>query len=206
MSLSDIKSGVATPSPTRGRGLLEARLAQWRARQANRLISNDLRQGRILDIGCGSYPYFLAHTSFKEKFAIDQVNPTASPVDIRLHQLDLNTEIVLPFADGFFRVVTMLAVVEHLNPARLVGLLREAHRILEPSGLVIVTTPCVWSAGVLRAMACLGLVSADEIREHTCHYSARVLGSSFGIAGFSPAKVRCGYFELFFNLWATAQR
>ncbi|MCA1554868.1 MAG: class I SAM-dependent methyltransferase, partial [Chloroflexi bacterium] len=164
---------MATQTPTRGHGLLESPLAQWRARQANRLIPNHLRQGRILDIGCGSYPYFLAHTSFREKFAIDQHTPTGSPVDIRLHRLDLNTQIVLPFEEEFFSVVTMLAVVEHLNPSGLVGIFREVHRILKPSGLLVLTTRSVWSAGVLRGMARLGLVSADEIREHTCRYSAR---------------------------------
>jgi SAM-dependent methyltransferase len=185
---------------------LEAQLAQWRARQADRLIPNELRRGRILDIGCGSYPYFLAHTSFKEKFAIDQLKPAASPLEIRLHRLDLNTEIVLPFEDKFFSVVTLLAVVEHLNPSRLVGLFGDVHRILMPSGLVIITTPSLWSANVLRAMARVGLVSTEEIREHVYHYSAQVLGAYFGTAGFSAEKVRFGYFEWSFNLWATGQR
>jgi hypothetical protein len=47
---------------TRGRGLLEPWLAKMRAQRANRLIPAELRAGRILDIGCGSFPYFLSHT------------------------------------------------------------------------------------------------------------------------------------------------
>jgi hypothetical protein len=58
---------------TRGRGLLEPFLARQRSKIANRLIGAQHRTGRILDIGCGSHPYFLSHTSFKEKFAIDQL-------------------------------------------------------------------------------------------------------------------------------------
>ena len=58
---------------TRGKGLLEPTLAHLRTQRANRLIPTDLRAGRILDIGCGSFPYFLAHTSFEEKFAVDQL-------------------------------------------------------------------------------------------------------------------------------------
>jgi hypothetical protein len=39
---------------------------------ANCLIPTQLRASRILDIGCGSELYFLAHTAFREKFAVDQ--------------------------------------------------------------------------------------------------------------------------------------
>lgn len=56
---------------TRGKGLLESVLAGMRARKANQLIPDELRTGRILDIGCGAYPYFLSHTFFHEKAAID---------------------------------------------------------------------------------------------------------------------------------------
>ena len=58
---------------TRGKGLLEPLLARLRTQRANQLIPTELRDGRILDIGCGSYPYFLAHTAFKAKFAVDQL-------------------------------------------------------------------------------------------------------------------------------------
>ena len=45
---------------TRGKGLLEPMLADLRAQRANKLIPSTSRTGRILDIGCGTYPYFLA--------------------------------------------------------------------------------------------------------------------------------------------------
>ena len=64
-----------TPRMPRGRRLLEPVLVRLRARQANPLIPEPLRGGRVLDIGCNSFPYFLSHTSFKEKFAIDQFAP-----------------------------------------------------------------------------------------------------------------------------------
>ena len=64
----------STSTPlTRGKGLLEPTLARLRTQRANNLIPRDLRAGRILDIGCGSFPYFLAHTAFEEKFAVDQL-------------------------------------------------------------------------------------------------------------------------------------
>lgn len=191
---------------TRGTGLLEPLLARLRARRANQLIPSRHREGRILDIGCGSYPYFLSHTSFKEKFAIDQLTPAASPPDIRLHTLDLNAEPRLPFEENFFSAITMLAVVEHLNPSSLVALFSEVHRTLRPGGLLVITTPSVWSAGLLRAMARIHLVSGEEIREHTYIYTLPLLGWYFGRAGFEMEKVRFGYFEFMLNMWATAER
>jgi len=191
---------------TRGTGILEGQLAWMRARQANRLIPERLRQGRILDVGCGSTPYFLAHTSFQEKFAIDQLEPSTASPDILWHTLNLNAAPQLPFSDAFFSVVTMLAVVEHLNPQSLVSLFAEVHRILAPAGVLIITTPAAWSGGILNTMARLNLVSAEEIKEHVYLYSLPLLGWYFGRAGFALDRVRFGYFELMLNLWATAER
>ncbi len=191
---------------TRGHGILEPFLARMRARQANKLIPQGLRDGRILDIGCGSYPYFVSHTSFKQKFAIDQLAP-ATPHDALVwHTLDLNAVPQLPFEDGFFSVITMLAVVEHLNPNSLVKLFQEAHRTLRVGGLMIITTPAAWSDGILRTMARLRLVSSEEINEHVYAYTLPLLGWYFGRAGFDMDKVRFGYFEMMLNLWAVAER
>ena len=141
------------PSVTRGSGLLEPFLARLRAGRANKLIPKELRQGRILDIGCGSYPYFLSHTSFTEKFSVDQQPPSRDYEEINWLVLDFNKVPQLPFEDNFFNVVTLLAVVEHLNPKMLVELLREANRVLKPGGILLLTTPASWTDGILNLMA-----------------------------------------------------
>ena len=79
--------------------MLEPFLAKQRARVADQLIPNELRKGRILDIGCGSYPYFLSHIYFKEKFAIDQLTKPQSVSKINWFSLNLNDEPHLPFED-----------------------------------------------------------------------------------------------------------
>jgi SAM-dependent methyltransferase len=194
---------------TRGKGLLEPTLAHLRTQRANRLIPADLRAGRILDIGCGSFPYFLAHTSFQEKFAVDQLpmaRETAARNRIEFFTLNLNQEPHLPFEDDFFSIVTLLAVVEHLNPDSMALLFRESRRVLKPGGMTILTTPAAWSDGLLKFMARLNLVSAEEIHEHAFAYTLPLLGWHFGQAGFEMTKLRFGYFEFMLNMWATAQK
>lgn len=192
-------------TPTRGNGLLEPILARLRAQKANSLIREELRHGRILDIGCGSYPYFLSHTFFEEKFAIDKSSSTSSE-NIRWYALDLNSVPNLPFEQNYFEVVTMLAVTEHLDPQNLVQIFKEIYRIVKPGGLLILTTPASWSDGILHLMAHLRLVSKEEIHEHVFAYSLPLLGWYFGAAGFPMSKVRFGYFEFGLNLWGVAEK
>lgn len=191
---------------TRGHGLLEPLLARLRARQAERRIPDRLRKGRILDIGCGSSPYFLAHTYFQEKYAVDQLPPAPGHEAIVWHTLDLNRDPTLPFADAHFSAVTMLAVAEHLDPASLERLLVECHRVLTDGGRLVLTTPAARADGLLRLLAKLRLVSPEEIDEHKFAYTAGLLGWYFGRAGFEMTRIAIGHFELGMNLWATADR
>jgi SAM-dependent methyltransferase len=191
---------------TRGYGYLEPFLARQRAQVADQLIPNELRQGRILDIGCGSFPYFLSHTYFKEKFAIDQQQKPQSVININWFSLNLNDEPFLPFEDEYFSAITMLAVVEHLNPPSLVSLFTDVYRTLKPNGKLIITTPAAWSDGLLKVLARLRLVSKEEIDEHAFVYTLPLLGWYFGRAGFEMKAVKFGYFEFLLNLWATATR
>ena len=186
--------------------MLEPFLAKQRARIANQLIPDHLRDGRILDIGCGSFPYFLSHTYFEEKFAIDEQTKPKSVNNINWFQLNLNRDPHLPFEDQYFSAISMLAVVEHLDPTSLVLLFKDVYRTLQPNGILIITTPAAWSDGILRLFAKIRLVSPDEIDEHVFVYTLPLLGWYFGKAGFDMEKTDFGYFEAHLNLWATATR
>jgi len=191
---------------TRGTGILENLLAKLRARKANQLIPDALRNGRILDIGCGSYPYFLSQTYFREKFALDQIHLADIPPDITAIQVDLKKIRSLEFHDGYFDVVTLLAVIEHLDPEGLVQLFKEIHRILVPGGMLILTTPNAWTDPLLRFMARINLVSKEEIDEHNFAYTLPLLGWYFGRSGFQKQGVEFGTFEAGMNLWVRAER
>jgi SAM-dependent methyltransferase len=208
-----VANGKGMTSPilksTRGNGLFEPMLARMRAQKANSLIPSHLRSGRILDIGCGSYPYFLAHTNFKEKFSIDQSpisDQAKTQLEISSYTLDLNSKPSLPFADGFFEVITLLAVVEHLDPQSMARLFYEIHRTLRPGGIIILTTPAAWSSGILNFMARVRLLSFEEIHEHVYAYTLPLIGWYFGQAGFEMNKISFGYFEAMLNMWAVAEK
>jgi len=189
---------------TRGHGLLEGFLARQRGKMANRLIPEAARGGRILDIGCGSYPLFLTQTEFAEKHGIDRTPNTAQPDGIHLHDHDVSQSPALPFDADHFDVVTMLAVFEHLDRPTMAGLASEIYRVLRPGGCYVVTTPAAWTNPILQALSRLGLVSEEEIDEHEPLYGLREIRSIVCTAGFADAKITMGRFELGLNTWGRA--
>jgi len=87
---------------------------------ANKLIPDSARKGRILDIGCGSYPFFLINTKFREKHGIDPfVKLSKSYGKITLKKQDLEEKPRTSYPDNYFDVVAMLAVFEHLQQKKL---------------------------------------------------------------------------------------
>lgn len=171
---------------------------------ADRLIPAAHRTGRILDIGCGTYPYFLSHTAFKSKFAIEREGSTMEMPGIQWLTLDLNSAPEIPFPDDYFDVITLLAVIEHIDPDRVVLLFSECHRALKSGGRLIITTPSPWSSQLLKFMGRLRLVSEEEIREHVYSYSHPLIAWYFIKAGFETRNIKLGYFEFFLNTFACA--
>ncbi len=194
-------------SVTRGFGLLERFLAGKRAEMANKLIPEDSRKGTILDIGCGTIPFFLINSEFNEKYGIDPaIRISTSDDNIFLENFDIEKNDTLPFDNEFFDVVTMLAVFEHIEPDRLVMVLKEIKRVLKKEGKFVLTTPAKWTDRLLRIMAKFKLVSAVEINEHKGAYDHSSIADYLSRAGFSREKMQLGYFEAFLNNWAFAEK
>jgi ubiquinone/menaquinone biosynthesis C-methylase UbiE len=199
---------VPPHSPPKG-GLLEEFLSRQRVRVANRLIPSASRSGRLLDLGCGEYPRFLLSTDFAEKHGVDRRaarQEHASLRGITRSDCDFETATTLPFDDGYFDVVTMLAVFEHIDPAKLVTLIAEIHRVLKPGGIYILTTPAAWTHHLLLFMATLRIVDPVQIAEHKDAYSRAKIASILRQGGFAEAQMRFGFFEAFMNVWATAKK
>jgi len=196
--------GVVEGRVTRGHGLLEGFLARQRSLQADRLIPDGFRSGRVLDIGCGTYPLFLVRTRFAERYGLDrQVATGLSGLTLIAH--DVATNRRLPFESQFFDVVTMLAVFEHLEPGVLLDLLREIRRVLRPGGIYVMTTPAKGTEGLLGLMSRLHLVSREEVGEHQGAYTKPEIAELLERAGFQRSAITGGSFQAGMNLWSTAR-
>lgn len=177
-------------------------MAKKRAEKAKNLILDNYKNENILDIGCGTYPYFLTISNFKNKFGID---PSVNPKAVNTKNITLLKEKIgekkIPFKDNFFDVITMLAVFEHIDSKSLVFLLGEVERTLKKDGIFIITTPSPWSDKLLHLMGETGLISSEEIHEHKTHYSMNKIVDILKESGFEKEKIKFGYFELWFNMW-----
>ncbi|MDP8230821.1 MAG: class I SAM-dependent methyltransferase [Candidatus Gorgyraea atricola] len=194
---------------TRDYGFFEGFLAKKRAEIADRLIPPASKRGKILDIGCGNYPYFLNSIDFAEKYGVDQNLSNSRndiPQNIKLQKFNIEKENRIDFPDEYFDVVTMLAVLEHIDPGVLPERIREICRILKPKGIFIITTPASWTVPILSVMAKLKLISPVEIREHKVLYSRSRISEALTGNKFHSEKIMSGYFELFMNIWLRAEK
>jgi SAM-dependent methyltransferase len=132
-------------------GRLAMRVTRFlRARTALRYLPPDLaRGGRHLDIGCGD-GYFLQRSPAAVRHGMDRLTGQA-------------VEDGIPFADGAFDVVTMLAVIEHLDdPAPVI---EDIDRVLAPGGRLVLTTP------KRAAEWIIGVYARDIGEAHTRYYT-----------------------------------
>lgn len=126
----------------------------------------------VLDIGCG-----------KDAKLLIEIAPHISSgvgIDFKAPQLKGYSNIIttmylgkkLPFADASFDIVTMLAVLEHLEyPDEMI---KEIRRVLKPNGCLVGTVPSKAAKPVLEFLAYkVGIVSESEIRDHKCYYSKK---------------------------------
>ena len=191
---------------TRGYGFLENFLAKQRASLADRLIPEEYRKGRILDIGCGDHPFYLMQTRFAEKYGLNETFASDLKGNgIFFKAVDIEKED-LPFRDDFFNVVTMLAVFEHVSIQRLPVLIDEIYRVLKPGGILVITTPPAWTDGLLKILARFKIVSSIEILDHKDTYTHKKIGRIFSATRFYHSPMKAGFFECFMNLYAVIQK
>lgn len=190
---------------TRGSGILEPFLSTNRMKIAKWIIKETNKdRERILDIGCGTYPFFLSNIDFKEKYGIDKEisNKHFKNQNLTLINYDIYSDSDLPFQDNYFDVITLLAVIEHLHVAQMYKILDNCYLLLKTNGILIITTPAIWSNPILKFMSKIGLVSSDELDEHKYMYNLNELNEILLGINFKQKNIKTGYFGFFLNLWA----
>lgn len=202
-SLVDKKKRV-----TRGYGLLERYLAIQRAKMVHKLAGISVANGTVLDIGCGHFPIFLLTSSFIVKHGIDQIDfervPKALQRRINLVNYDIISGDSLPFENNSMDVITMLAVIEHIEKEKLEKLFVDIRRVLKPKGRCVITVPAPWGEIILRVLAYCHLLSKEEIDDHKSELSKQDIIRLFNGAQFNSYD--SGYFECYMNRWFIAYK
>lgn len=180
---------------------LEPVLRQWRLRQVKPWIPPG---AKLLDIGCGRSATFLRTIAphIRQGIGVDfKVEPIQTQ-NIETIQLKLAYE--LPFEDESFDVVTMLAVLEHIEHEK--AILLEVQRVLRDGGKLILTVPSVWSRPILEFLSYrLKIVDEAEIRDHKRYYNRQKLKQVL-IHEVDFRSFHHHYFQLWMNNFCTVSK
>jgi SAM-dependent methyltransferase len=154
------------------------------ARLRFRAAAPHIRAGsRVCDLGCGLEAAFLDYASDRIAVGVGLDDQVADGVQGRWQRVRGDLRSPLPFPDGRFDYVVMLAVLEHLTEPEKV--LREAHRVLVPGGSLIMTWPSSLVDPILRVLHGLHLVSDEmESDEHQKRIPVEALEEMLQRIGF----------------------
>jgi ubiquinone/menaquinone biosynthesis C-methylase UbiE len=154
------------------------------ARMRFRAAYPHIRPGsRVCDLGCGLETAFLDYASERIALGVGLDDQVADGVESRWQRVRGDLRSRLPFPDGQFDHVVMLAVLEHLTEPDKV--LREAYRVIATGGSLIMTWPSAMVDPILNALHFLRLVSDEmESDEHQKRIPVETLKEMLQRIGF----------------------
>jgi SAM-dependent methyltransferase len=102
-------------------------------------IASKYIHGSLIDIGCGSKPYFNLLSEYVSKhIGVDHENTLHDKSSINL----FGTAYQIPCENESFDSAICTAVLEHLEEPELA--LRECYRVLKPEGIAVYSVPFIW--------------------------------------------------------------
>ncbi len=169
---------------------LDRFLQRWRYRVVRPHIPSPCR---LLDVGGhdGSFLYFL-----KDKLTLGIcVDPLCrSRTEGRFRFVQGDAASWLPLPDASVDVVTLLAVLEHIEDKE--SLAAEISRVLRKGGRLVLTVPHPIVDDILKGLVRLGLADGMAVEEHH-HFDTKEVEKIFSRHGFSL--VRHTRFQLGLN-------
>ena len=152
-------------------------------------ISHIKPKMKICDIGCGANPVLLNYISdiiFNKPVGLDFCVENYEDKNIELRKTDLD-KLPLPVKEGEFDLITMLAVLEHLNNYdEVIG---ECKRGLKDGGKLLMTTPSPLSKPILELLANLRIISKAAIDDHKQYFKKSEISDLLRKHGFTDIKV-----------------
>jgi SAM-dependent methyltransferase len=135
-------------------------LQGWRARKARPWVPEG---ARVLDVGCHQGEFLFA---LGERIGPSVgMDPLATPQTRGAVRILADTfRPPLPFADGSFDVIAMLATLEHILDKG--PLAQECARLLVPGGRVVITVPARVVDTVVDVLVRLRLADGMSLDEH----------------------------------------
>lgn len=147
-------------------------VASWRLGQVVNLIK---KNDEVLDFGCGSQGFLLRLLENKIKKGVGVDDEVEKEKGGKLEFINFRYSSKLPKNLGLFDKVTMLAVLEHVEPLKINNLISEFKKVLKVKGKIVITTPTPRSKPILELLAKLGVISRVEIRDHKKYYDKKDL-------------------------------
>ena len=151
------------------------------------VVNNYVPEGKILDIGCNA-GWFLEHLLRHPNYQPEGLE--SSPVLAEICRRRLNIPVYQNFSQlsnrkDSFSGITVIDVIEHVNPEDINSFIDNISKIIKPGGYLFIKTPNGkftrikgWLAGLLTPKlrrALLGVEDVWDAKEHVIHWSTDTL-------------------------------
>ncbi len=165
---------------------MPAKISEYVSERGRRIASLVDGEDRVLDVGCGEGMITGLLARKCPNVVGCDYSTEAVEIAAKEHptlQFIYSNSTCLRFADRSFTNVVLSEVAEHLLPVQLAKTLHEIHRVLEPGGMLILSTPLTGKGVQTSTYAHIREYSEAEIGAllKTVFGSAQLVDRQFGI-------------------------